>query len=206
MALRDTLTTLAASFVEAIMEAVRTASLAELSGGSSETEAEPAPRRGRPLSAKPSKPAKTTQSGRLARRSTEQIEAVVADIAALLKKKGGMRSEDIREELSLDRREIPLVIKHGLETEAFVVLSGQKRSTTYGIRGAAKPGPKPAKKMAKKAAKKVAKKAAKKAKKTVKKPGKVKKAVKKTAKAKKPGKVKKTAEQTPEKAADVAAQ
>src|SRR5271156_1366223 len=150
MDLKDTLTTLTTSFVENLMEAVRSASIADISDGlSTAAPVRPARRAPRYDVTKASgapKPAKTGKSGRLARRSPEQIEAVVADIVALLKKSNGLRSEHIREALDLDKRELPLVIKHGLETKAFVVLSGQRRATTYGIRGAARvdrtPGPK----------------------------------------------------------------
>jgi hypothetical protein len=211
MDLKDTLTTLATSLVEQFMEAVRSASIADISGDSVTAPAPARVHRGRgrghdPASAmKTARPvSKPTKSGRLARRTPEQIEAVVADIAALLKRKGGLRSEHIRAELDLDKRELPLVIKHGLETKAFVVLSGQRRATTYGIRGAARAASTPGPKAAKKAAKK-AKKAAKKA------PKKVAKPAKKAAKAKPSKKVKKAAkkpaaEKTVERAADVAAE
>jgi hypothetical protein len=71
---------------------------------------------------------------RLPRRSPEQIAKVVKRVANLIKKNGeGMRSEQIRTKLRLDKREVPRVMREAVSGGAVVILSGQKRSTTYGV-------------------------------------------------------------------------
>ena len=64
-------------------------------------------------------------------RSLEDIAKTLASIVALLKgKKAGLRSEQIRAALKLDKREMPRVLKMGLAKKA-IRSKGQKRSTTY---------------------------------------------------------------------------
>jgi hypothetical protein len=96
-----------------------------------------------------SAPSRTKSSSkRLPRRSTEEIDAAADKVASLLgKKKNGLRAEEIRGALKMDVRELPRVIKAALAAKKIAVLSGQKRSTTYGIKvgGAAKPAKKKAK-------------------------------------------------------------
>ncbi len=76
-------------------------------------------------------------SARLPRRSAEEIDAVADKVASLLKtKKNGMRAEEIRAKLKMDVRELPRVIKAALAAKKIAVLSGNKRSTTYGIKAA----------------------------------------------------------------------
>ena len=117
-------------------------------------------------------------SGRLPRRSAEDLAAAANDVFALLRKApDGMRSEEIREQLGMEKKELPRVLKEGIESGQIVVLAGQKRSTTYGAKGAKSAKPAKAAKKAKAAAKKPAK--AKKAKAAARKP------VKAPAKAKK---------------------
>src|ERR1700722_13791982 len=71
------------------------------------------------------------RGGRLARRSPEDVAKTLATIVSLLTgKKGGLRSEQIRETLKLDKRELPAVLKIGLAKKA-IRSKGQKRSTTY---------------------------------------------------------------------------
>jgi hypothetical protein len=143
------------------------------------------------------------KSGRLERRSDEDIATVVAQIEVLLKShKDGLRAEEIRAELGLQAKEMPRPIAMGLSQKRFKK-TGHKRSTVYTVAGgggAKKPAPKkaakkasakPAKKTASaksgksgKSAKKVAKKAAPKAKTAPKKVAKKAKATKKSAAAK----------------------
>jgi len=114
---------------------------------------------------------KSGKSGRLARRTPEQIAEAAEAIASLLRKHpDGLRAEQIREELGLDKREIPRVLQHGVNGGAFKVLHGVKRSTTYGVKSgkAKKTAAAAPKRKAPKKAKKTAAKKAKKAKKTVK--------------------------------------
>ena len=57
--------------------------------------------------------------GRLARRSADQIQAQLTSVVALLKKSPeGLRSEEIRDALKLDRREVPRVLAEGLKGKA----------------------------------------------------------------------------------------
>jgi len=72
-------------------------------------------------------------SGRLARRSPEEIARTLDKIHGLLKgKKAGMRSEEIRDALKLDVREMPRVLKEGLAKKK-LKSRGQKRATTYTV-------------------------------------------------------------------------
>jgi hypothetical protein len=139
--LRSSLDSLAANFASAVLEAIRTASLDELVGGSGE-----ATRRGpgRPRRSSASKSSPTvaraydpttskarTKGSRLARRSPADIAKTLAQIVSLLKtKKAGLRSEEIRKALKLDVREVPRVLKEGLAKKT-LKSKGQKRATVY---------------------------------------------------------------------------
>jgi len=123
---------LAAAFAESVLDAIRGASLQELLG-----EADGATRRGlgRPKAAptlEPSdKPARVSRSGRLKRRSPEEIAKALDQVVALLKKvKTGLRAEQIREQLAMQAKEMPRVLKEGLSTKK-LKSKGQKRATTY---------------------------------------------------------------------------
>jgi hypothetical protein len=135
--LRSTLASLADNFASAVFAAIRGASLDELvaeSGG--------APRRGpgRPRGSSTTKaastPARTSapsrrSKGRLPRRSPADIAKALGTIVALLKgKKAGLRSEQIRDALKLDKRELPRVLGEGLKTKR-LKSKGQKRATVY---------------------------------------------------------------------------
>ena len=135
--LRSTLASLADNFADAVLAAIRGASLDELvdeSGGvprrgpgrprgSSTTKAAPAP-------ARTSAPARRAR-GRLPRRSPADIAKALGTIVALLKgKKAGLRSEQIRDALKLDKRELPRVLGEGLKTKK-LKSKGQKRATVY---------------------------------------------------------------------------
>jgi hypothetical protein len=70
-------------------------------------------------------------SGRLPRRSPAEIAKALGTIVALLKgKKAGLRSEQIRDALKLDKRELPRVLGEGLKTKK-LKSKGQKRATVY---------------------------------------------------------------------------
>jgi hypothetical protein len=136
MNLRANLDALASNFASAVLDAIRGASLDELvaeSGG--------APRRGpgRPkgsttkstaTAARASAPARKP-SGRLARRSPADIAKTLGQIVGLVKaSKTGLRSEQIRAALKLDKRELPRVLADGLRTKK-LKSKGQKRATQY---------------------------------------------------------------------------
>src|ERR1700678_1571331 len=112
MSLPSPLDSLAASFANSIIDAIRGASLAELlhdSGG--------APRKG------PGRPPKSAAApavaaaaprarkpGRLPRRSAEQIAKLLDQVVALVKgKKEGLRAEEIRAALKMESKEMPRI-------------------------------------------------------------------------------------------------
>lgn len=138
--LQSALHDLATNFADAVLTAIRGASLDELVG-----ETNGAPRRGpgRPRASSTqsaptatrasttSAPKAKTEGGRLARRTPEEIAKTLASIVALVKaKKEGMRSEEIRAALTLDKREMPRVLQEGVTTKK-LKSKGQKRATTY---------------------------------------------------------------------------
>jgi hypothetical protein len=127
--LRSQLADLADSFATAVLSAIRSASLDELlaeSGG---------PRRGasRAVGAvrAASRSSRGSSSGRLPRRSADDIAQVLDSVTSLVKKhKEGLRAEQIREELGLQAKELPRVLKEGLSSRK-LKSKGQKRATTY---------------------------------------------------------------------------
>jgi hypothetical protein len=129
MSLRSTLSVLAASFADSVLDAIRGASLEELlaeSGGGR--------RRGPgrpPKSVTATAASSRRPSGRLARRSPEQIARALDQVVALVKaKKAGLRAEQIREALKMQSKEMPRVLKEGLAKKKLKA-KGQKRATTY---------------------------------------------------------------------------
>jgi hypothetical protein len=129
--LHSTLQNLASAFASSILEAVRGGSLHELLG---ETGGAVRKGPGRPKAAEApgGKPvARGARSGRLKRRSPEDIAQALDQMVALLKKnKAGLRAEQIREQLGMQAKEMPRVLKEGLSKKAFKS-KGQKRATTY---------------------------------------------------------------------------
>lgn len=135
--LKNTLQAIALQFVDSIVEAIRRSPIEEIEGASNGSHA---PRSTSAPTVRSSRSAKTTvPGGRLARRSDDQIGEVVDQIATLLRKHPeGLRAEHIRQELDLDVREVPRVLRTGVESKKLVILSGQKRATTYGLPGSRK--------------------------------------------------------------------
>jgi hypothetical protein len=125
--LRSNLNAIATSFANAVLEAVRSASVEELLANSTN-------QRGADRyngSERNPRAAPSRSSGRLARRSTQDIAAALDKITALVKKhKGGLRAEQIRVELRMQPKEMPRVLKEGLSTKRLKT-KGQKRATTY---------------------------------------------------------------------------
>ncbi|HEY6462995.1 MAG TPA: hypothetical protein VIY73_22655 [Polyangiaceae bacterium] len=139
--LRQKLNDLASIFADSVLDAIRVASIDELSGhaghagrsgrrsgfadaGTGMAEEEFAgPRAGR------------RRTGRLARRSATDIAGVVEQIAELLRSAPkGMRAEQIRETLGLQAKELPRPLKEAVEAGR-LGKSGQKRATTYFLKG-----------------------------------------------------------------------
>jgi hypothetical protein len=132
MSLRSTLDSLAAAFANSVVDAIRGASLAELLH---ESGSPPRKGPGRPPKAKaePAAPAapRTRKSGRLPRRSAEQIAKALDQVVALVKgKKEGLRAEEIRAALKMESKEMPRILKEGLAKKK-LKSKGQKRATTY---------------------------------------------------------------------------
>lgn len=125
---------LASTFADDVLAAVRTASLDELTSGAPRGPARPRAQLAGgggmpdPLGAKP----RTTKGGRLARRSSEDIQKTLGLVVAALKgtKGKGMRAEEIRKFLNLDVREVPRVLAEGLMAKK-LRSKGQRRGTTY---------------------------------------------------------------------------
>jgi hypothetical protein len=137
-ALRAQIHALSANFAHAIAQAIRGASLEDILA---ETSGAPAVKRGpgrprkittvaSPAPAAASKAAKKTTNGRLHRRSPQEIAKTLAEIVALLKKKPGLRSEQIRAALKMEAKEMPRVITEGLGRKV-LAKKGEKRATTY---------------------------------------------------------------------------
>lgn len=72
----------------------------------------------------------STPSGRLRRRSAEDLERDVRAVVALLKGKDPMGAEQIREALDVDKRALPKTLAEGLNSGA-LQKTGEKRSTKY---------------------------------------------------------------------------
>jgi hypothetical protein len=125
--LRSTLDDLAHSFASAVLDAIRGASLDELVGDGP-------PRRGPARTRSVRAPGQTPQpakfnGGRLARRSSEDIQKTLGLVVAALRV-GPMRAEEIQKSLALHRKELPRVLKLGLSTRA-LKKRGAKRATMY---------------------------------------------------------------------------
>jgi hypothetical protein len=138
--LRSSLHDLANSFTNSIRDAIRSASLEELIGKADggagtvgngrragrstvSSKAAPIPALKTPKSA--------SSSGRLPRRSAEDIAVLLEQVVALVKKnREGLRAEQIRETLGLQAKEMPRVLKEGLSARKLKT-KGQKRATTY---------------------------------------------------------------------------
>jgi hypothetical protein len=129
MPLRSSLNVLAASFADAVLNAIRGASLEELLAESGEG-ARRGPGRPRGSKSPPSR-SRARSSGRLARRSPEQIAKALDQVIALVKgKKDGLRAEQIRAALKMESKEMPRILKEGLAKKKLKA-KGQKRATTY---------------------------------------------------------------------------
>jgi hypothetical protein len=125
--LQSRLNELASSFADAVLEAVRSVSLHELqatgSGNSHQA--------GRAVLSTPGIAKRPRASGRLPRRSAQDIAKELGRVVALVKThKGGLRAEQIRDRLGLQSKELPRVLKEGLSTKA-LKSKGRKRATTY---------------------------------------------------------------------------
>jgi hypothetical protein len=118
---------LTGSLTNAILETIRSASLKELMGDPSRGQK---PRLAGRMAILPVGP-RLLPSGRLHRRSLDEIAKTLDSVASLLKRHPqGLRAEQIRNELGLMRKELPRVLKDGL-TNKVLRAKGEKRATTY---------------------------------------------------------------------------
>jgi hypothetical protein len=154
--LRSALDSLAHTFASGVLDAIRGASIEDLlaESGGAPVRRSPGRPRGTGLTwsesgvdpiARPSRKARKTKGGRLARRSPQDIAKAVEQVVALVKKhKDGLRSEQIRNLLKLDRREVPRILTTAVASKKLKA-KGQKRATTYSVGGStsttAKPKP-----------------------------------------------------------------
>lgn len=128
--LHQTINQLASEFAHSLVRALRNASLDEIIAETHSSHGAGGGRRGRPASASAGS-APRRRSGRLHRRSQGELDAVVNKIVALLKgNKKGLRAEEIRTKLHLDRREIPRPLAEALKKKV-ITKKGKKRATTY---------------------------------------------------------------------------
>ncbi|HXN33376.1 MAG TPA: hypothetical protein VN894_16010 [Polyangiaceae bacterium] len=125
--LRQRLHGLASAFASDVLDAIRGASVRDLLGASP-AGARPAPARGEPV---------RRRVGRLPRRSAGDIAQVVDHIVGLLRQSpNGLRAEQIRAKLGLQAKELPRPLNDAIESGR-LAKSGQKRATTYFVKGAA---------------------------------------------------------------------
>lgn len=132
MTLHAQLNTLAATFAEQIMAAIRGASLQELvaSGGRKVGNGR-APSVASVAAGRPSNPKAKGKRGRLPRRSAEEISKLLGKIVLLVKThKDGMRAEEIRSKLGMQSKEMPRILREGIATKK-LASKGRKRATTY---------------------------------------------------------------------------
>jgi hypothetical protein len=129
---------LASTFASSVLSAIRSASIDDLlaeSGGASRRGS--GRRRGhgtggvQPDALRPPT-AKKAAGSRLARRSREDIAKKVGQVVAAVRatRGKGLRAEQIRDALDMERRELPRVLKEGLATKKLRA-KGRKRATTY---------------------------------------------------------------------------
>jgi hypothetical protein len=131
MTLRSQLSDLATSFVDAVLEVIRSSSMDDLMAPTNEGAGHSPTRPSRHSGNGSAKVARTGDSGRLPRRSLEEIARQLHEIVSLVRKsKEGLRAEQIRDELGLQAKQLPRVLKEGLSTQ-MLRCKGNKRATTY---------------------------------------------------------------------------
>jgi hypothetical protein len=124
---------MAENFASSLVGAVRSASIDDILGAPPAARGESSPSVAERVPAR--------RNGRLRRRSLGDIDVLAQRIQTLLgSNKNGLRAEEIRLKLGIDRREIPRALAEGTRKGLFSK-KGQKRATTYyrvGLGGAAK--------------------------------------------------------------------
>jgi hypothetical protein len=137
--LRNTIESLASQFASSVLDALRSASIDELADVAGRGAAvRRGPGRPRAESSESSAAAATPRrggcrgrGGRLGRRTQNDITRMVESIVDVLAKNaGGLRSEQIREALGVEAKELPRPLAEALSSGR-VTKTGQKRATTY---------------------------------------------------------------------------
>jgi hypothetical protein len=125
--LKSHLESLASSFADSVLAAIRARSLEDLPA---ESGARRTPQADGGKGGQRRLPKRS--GGRLARRSLADIEKTLDLVVSAVKASNGkgLRAEEIRQALSLDVREVPRVLKEGLKSKKLRA-QGQKRATTY---------------------------------------------------------------------------
>jgi hypothetical protein len=136
--LRHQLSELASSFANDVLRAIRGASIEDLLAESPAAARRAAPARAAlPAPAPRARGPRRARGGRLARRSAGDIAQVVDRIVGLLRQSPrGLRAEQIRARLGLQSKEMPRPLKEAVDAGR-LGKSGQKRATTYFLKGAA---------------------------------------------------------------------
>ena len=136
--LRNTIESLASQFASSVLDALRSASideLADVAGRATAVRRGP----GRPradhgesaAAATPRRAGGRGRGGRLGRRTQNDISRMVESIVEVLAKNAsGLRSEQIREALGVEAKELPRPLAEALSAGR-VTKPGQKRATTY---------------------------------------------------------------------------
>jgi hypothetical protein len=122
--LSNRLQALVSAFIKDVASAVRASTIEALEQAlqpSSEA-------RAKPISTTPAK--STPARGRLHRRNKDAIAAMKGRLLAAIASKPGMRSEELRARLRIDRRELVLPLRN-LVAERRVKTTGAKRATKY---------------------------------------------------------------------------
>jgi hypothetical protein len=149
--LQAAIAALASQFANDLLAALRNASLEEVSQVTADAQRSGGgrgPRRTEPAALPKGR---RTKSGRLSRRTADDIGTMVANIVSLLDRHPeGMRAEQIRTALGVEPRELPRPLAEALSSRK-VSKAGQKRATTYFAKAHAPAGGKlpPAQKTAK---------------------------------------------------------
>ena len=125
--LRRSIQALAYAFAAGVLDAIRSSSLEDILGETTAAKRG----RGRPPGARgPGRPPGSS-SKRLARRSAKDIASVTESIVALVKKyPKGLRAEQIRAELGIEKRAWARPLEEALGSRK-LTKKGAKRATTY---------------------------------------------------------------------------
>jgi len=131
--LHSRISVLVASFIDSVLEAVKSSSLEEILDGAGAVRAA-GPRASKAAFAPRAPRVAAARDGRLPRRSAEDIAKTLEIVVSLLgSRKNGLRAEQIRTELNMQAKELPRILKEGLGRKKIRAV-GQKRATTYFVK------------------------------------------------------------------------